>query len=484
MSDTKVLWDLLNKASRMVTDQTWRDEFNALIRAPINPLAGAKTRAVLDLFYSYRGNRIVTGQHEYIETPYQYTNHLRDRVALQPLIKGFEIGHFSGQSAATIHAQRSEVANAANNWIKNEKGIATITYHPAYPGSAPTWANVQRNTTQAEFDQIVTPGTTLHTALIAELDLVATYLIRMRDNGTPILWRPYHEMNGGWFWWGNKNNFAQLWEIMYDRFVNFHGLHNLLWVWSPNAENQWTTPMKNYYPGHWRVDILAQDIYNWDFKQEYYDSIQDLAQGKLTFIGECGEMPNIDILQSTQPLYTAFMTWGKMLWENNTEDKVRTVYNHQFTRKLVDPVVVIPDPIGDGLNGKYYSGRNFETLIFERIDPTINFDWTGGRVNSSMPTDNFSIRWTGYLMPKSTETYTIFTQSDDGARVYIDGVLVTNKWVNGSATAQGNINLVKGQKYEIVVEYYDSESNAKINVSWQTPTIAKEIIPQEKLFTV
>ena len=67
----------------------------------------------------------------------------------------------------------------------------------------------------------------------------------------PVLWRPYHEMNGDWFWWGKKtgpSGHRALWRMMYDRFVNYHGLNNLLWVWNANAPAPHILSYADCYP--------------------------------------------------------------------------------------------------------------------------------------------------------------------------------------------------------------------------------------------
>lgn len=67
-------------------------------------------------------------------------------------------------------------------------------------------------------------------------------LKKFRDAGIPVLWRPYHEMNGMWFWYGNRpgeKGIQKLWKMMYDRYVNYHHLNNLIWVWNANAPRDW-----------------------------------------------------------------------------------------------------------------------------------------------------------------------------------------------------------------------------------------------------
>lgn len=245
-------------------------------------------------------------------------------------LHGYEMGAISGQSEATMAWQRQNVVNSAINWNK-AGGIVAMTFHANLPGTSYDWDNVKKTLSQSEFDSYVTPGTKQYNNLIAELDKVAVSLKSLRDANVPVLWRPYHEMNGNWFWWGKKNNFSKLWNIMYDRFVNVHKLNNLLWVWSPNAPNVWSDPYALTYPGADKVDILAADIYENDYQQKYYDSLLSLAAGKPIAIGENGEMPNLEKLQQSQSKWTYMMSWGKMLYENNSADTIKTFMNSNYT---------------------------------------------------------------------------------------------------------------------------------------------------------
>lgn len=117
---------------------------------------------------------------------------------------------------------------------------------------------------------------------------------------------------------------------MYDRFVHVHKLNNLLWVWSPNAPNANADPFTATYPGGSKVDVLAVDIYDNDYNPDYYKSITQLAGGKPVAIGENGELPSAAVLKE-QPRWAYFMTWGKMLTENNKKKRLnRSTRIHKY----------------------------------------------------------------------------------------------------------------------------------------------------------
>ena len=401
-----------------------------------------------------------------------------------------------------------------------------MMFHAHYPGTAPLWVNVQRATSEQEFARIVTPGTTEYNHLIREIDQVAEFLKRLRDAGVPVLWRPYHEMNGGWFWWGKKSRFADLWNIMFDRYTRHHGLDNLLWVWNPNAPNAYADPYDRYYPGHDKVDILAADIYDNDYKQSHHDQLVKLGGGKPVAIGENGELPNPGLLQTSQPGWTWFMTWGKMLRENNRDNTIRAVYAHPYvlTRDEIDPrpfpepaepeEPAEPGPVepeepggpeepgeppepeepGDpeppapppvnGLKGEYFAGVNFDRLRLTRIDGPIRFDWARQAPAPGLPADRFSVRWTGAVVPAFDGEYTFYVFSDDGARLWVDGKLIIDKWVDQYRTEwSGRIRLRAGKPVPVRLEYYEREGDALVTLSWSHARRPKQVIPRDRLFT-
>jgi hypothetical protein len=138
---------------------------------------------------------------------------------------------------------------------------------------------------------------------------------------------------------------------------------------------------------------------------------------------------------------------------------------------------------GNGLQGDYYNGTNFDTLILTRIDPTVNFSWSG-RPADPVNWDNFSVRWTGFVTAQSNETYTFITTSDDGVRLWVNGQLIIDDWVNhGPKDDTAQMVLQAGQSYSIRMDFYEGGGQALAQLSWSTPTITRQIIPQSQLST-
>ncbi|MHC5858172.1 PA14 domain-containing protein [Nostoc sp.] len=139
---------------------------------------------------------------------------------------------------------------------------------------------------------------------------------------------------------------------------------------------------------------------------------------------------------------------------------------------------------GNGLTGQYYDNIDFTNLKQTRTDPTVNFNWGDGSPDPSVGADTFSVRWTGQVEAKYSETYNFYTTADDGVRLWVNGQQIINKFVDQSATEySGSIALVAGQKYDIKLEYYDNQYEAVSQLSWSSASQAKQIIPESQLYS-
>ncbi len=137
--------------------------------------------------------------------------------------------------------------------------------------------------------------------------------------------------------------------------------------------------------------------------------------------------------------------------------------------------------VPNGLVGQYFrsqSGGEFTERLLSRIDPDIAFQWNGGSPDPAIPNDNFAVRWTGTLLVPATGTYTFQTRTDDGVRLWIDDVLVINRWQPQSPTNwTGTINLTAGTRVALRMDYYEAGGGAEASLSWIVPGGALEIVP-------
>jgi len=98
------------------------------------------------------------------------------------------------------------------------------------------------------------------------------------------------------------------------------------------------------------------------------------------------------------------------------------------------------------------------------------------------PTRSFSVRWTGQVLASTTDEYTFYTTVTHGARLYVDGKLVIQKWQNWGGEGSGKIKLEAGKRYDICMEMYHNNAAAKASLGWANSTIKRQVIPTAQLF--
>ncbi|MBN1806481.1 MAG: hypothetical protein JW837_14630 [Sedimentisphaerales bacterium] len=138
---------------------------------------------------------------------------------------------------------------------------------------------------------------------------------------------------------------------------------------------------------------------------------------------------------------------------------------------------------GGGVRADYYTGMNFDNLVLTRTDPRIDFSWGDpGGPDPAVGDDNFSVQWAGEVEAAFTETYTFYTNSDDGVRLWVDGQLLVDNWTDHATTEnRGTVDLVAGNTYGLLMEYYENGGGAVAQLSWSGPHTPKQIIPQAAL---
>jgi RHS repeat-associated protein len=142
-----------------------------------------------------------------------------------------------------------------------------------------------------------------------------------------------------------------------------------------------------------------------------------------------------------------------------------------------------PTSSGTGLTGRYFDNMDFTNLKLTRDDATVNFDWGVGTPHSSVGADTFTVRWEGKVEPRYSQLYTFYTLTDDGVRLWVNGQLLIDKWIDQGPTEwSGQINLVAGQRYNIVMEFYENGGGALAKLSWSSASQVKEIVPQSQLY--
>ncbi|MBU6399603.1 MAG: hypothetical protein KGS61_04745 [Verrucomicrobia bacterium] len=230
---------------------------------PANPNASPKARAILNYFHALgarQERRLLSGQFTGTgdRANLELLSRIHDQTGCWPALMGVDYADFSHRRLTSSAPNRSAIAY----W--HQGGLVTISAHLYNPANATEYGLRDPG---VDLNRLLVPGTETYRRWMGELDLAADGLRELRDAGVVVLWRPFHEMNGGWFWWGAKDppTFIQVWRQMFDYFTRVKRLDNLLWVYSPNHGAKTAA----YYPGDQYVDLVGLDAYT-DFVDTHH----------------------------------------------------------------------------------------------------------------------------------------------------------------------------------------------------------------------
>ena len=316
-------------------------------QAPADPKASPEARALLQTLYSISGRYTLAGQHNYPNHIARWTDRAYDLTGKYPALFGQDFGFEGGADKDSTLARPALVEEAKRQWRNG--AVVTLTWHAVPPTQDEPVSfreSVQSHLTDYEWSELLTPGSSLYNRWCAQVDVIAGYLRQLRDARVPVLWRPYHEMNGNWFWWGGrkgKDGSAALYRQLFDRLVNLHKLDNLIWVWSPSPPGAGGTgpgQLADFYPGSEYVDVLGEDIYG-EFKTSFYEDLLALAAGKPITLGETGAVPSLAVLKA-QPKWLWFMTWSDLVEMVNPVETLQSVYNAPNILTRGDPRLAEP----------------------------------------------------------------------------------------------------------------------------------------------
>lgn len=309
---------------------------------PCNPNASEEVKAVLQYLSDISGKGIITGQHT-LTTAQKELHYIEELTGKLPALCGFELLSYSpninyedaGEACLIEVEENKNTLDNAWDWALNRKGLVTFTWHWFSPFGSRDKGFYAENTT-FDASQAVIEGTKEYEALISDMDAMADILKPFCDKKIPILWRPFHESEGTWFWWGNKGPEAakKLYRIMYDRYTNHHHLNNLIWVWN--------SPLVEGYVGDDAADVISRDLYpvkhqHSDLKKEYDELVQITPTEKIVALGEIGIIPSLQQLSETHIPWAWYMTWSGDFCtseEWTTREELYHAYHHDYAITL------------------------------------------------------------------------------------------------------------------------------------------------------
>jgi parallel beta-helix repeat protein len=135
-----------------------------------------------------------------------------------------------------------------------------------------------------------------------------------------------------------------------------------------------------------------------------------------------------------------------------------------------------------GVLGTYYDNANLTGTSHARIDPTIDFIFSLTAPFPDFGIDTFSARWTGLMQTAGAGTYTFYTYTDDGVRLWINGRPLIDHWVvQGPTEAIATLDLAANTWYSLTMEYFENAGGALATLYWRPPGASKTLIPTSRL---
>ena len=306
--------------------------------------ATKEARELLQYLHTVAGKQIITGQHTQT-IPCEEITYIRENTGKEPKLRGFELLAYSPninyedaspECLKEVEENKGTVETALQ-WARENRsaGILTFSFHWFAPIGGRDKSFYAEHT---DFDaaKVLQEGTPERTAFYHDMDVIAEILQRFQEENIPILWRPFHESYGTWFWWGAKGAEVarDLYRLMFDYYTGVKNLHNLLWVWNCDIPEA--------YPGDTYVDVVSMDVYLPEYQAtDYADTYEKLVQAtsreKVAALAEIGYLPDVDLLQKSRIPWAYYMTWSKEFCigeQYNSVKNLKKMYDSEYTVTL------------------------------------------------------------------------------------------------------------------------------------------------------
>ena len=308
----------------------------------VNPNATKEAQKLLDYLSDNAGKKIITGQHTQT-IPMEEREYIRAATDRVPKLVGFELLSYSpninyddaSEACLAEIFQNRDTLETAMKVAKETESIITFSFHWYSPVGGRDKSFYAEHT---DFDarKVLEEGTPEREAFYKDMDVIAVELKKFYDARIPILWRPFHEADGTWFWWGAKGPEVarELYKLMFDHYTKKHHLDNLIWVWN--------CPLASGYPGDEYVDVISMDIYlpeykPTDYAEEYKRLISETTDKKVAALAEVGYNPDVEMLEKSHIPWAYYMTWSKEFCigqQYNSLENLRKMYKSDYSIKL------------------------------------------------------------------------------------------------------------------------------------------------------
>lgn len=311
----------MKKYNRFIALLVWFNLLAATVLAQkevslCTPNASIEAKALFRYLNDMKGKKILSGQ-MWASWGYDELKYIKEVTGKQPAIRGMDF----------IDSRENEAeTQRAIDWWK-AGGIPTIMWHWGAPGIGEGYVNSKM---PVSIDSIFIEGTPQNKSFWKELETKANLLEKIRDANVPVLWRPFHELNGNWFWWGKQGpeRFKKLWITVFDYLVNKRKLNNLIWVLCYTG-----SPDAAWFPGKAYVDIAGADSYNVGASPQVsmYQKVKDIVGNSMPLAyHECGTPPNPDSCKKTGAMWSWWMEWHTGHLKKVDKEYLKMVYNHEL----------------------------------------------------------------------------------------------------------------------------------------------------------
>jgi len=445
-----------NHTFEFITSWGWID-FDYIELIPVNPAnkfnlaqtlttpnPTAEAQEIYKFMLDNYGKKILSGVMTDANTTSSEPDWLLANTGEEPVVLGLDYIHCNrGYS----WYDETLVRTYAKEWY-NRGGIPHLMWHWRNPlrTTEGFYTAATGNTPNTDFDisKVNDPTSAEYIAMIADIDWIAQDLLWLQNEGVPVIWRPLHEADGNWFWWGagNKADCKTLWILMYDRLVNHYGLKNLIWCWTGQSDS-------DLYPGDDYVDIIGIDDYptspTFDSRIVMFNTVNAHYNGtKMLSFSEIGPQPDPDNLVADEAYWSWMMPWNGDFIKDNIQNPLvnwQKIMSHDY-------VLVLDEMPGWGNS---------------TVDPTQNISLVGGwnLISTNLTASDDSIK-------------NIFSGLDVGIVKNLEGF-----WKAGQVSELNSLSkIIPGEAYLVYMNNPGTLSitGSSVQVQYSTPKAGWDLI--------
>lgn len=342
-----------------------------------DPDATENAKRLYQFLIDNYGNHIISGQQEncgmhnynfaadpstYIKDNEEEFQYIEEKTGKQPAIRGIDMLTYNSSSD-----YRDDATGRIIEWSTKYKGIAAISWHWSVPseegGGDPAFyvESASANYTTFSITRGLTEGTWEHEVILKDIDVLAKELLKVQESGAAVLFRPLHEAEGAWFWWGAEGPepCVELYRLLHDKLTNEYGIHNLIWEWTSYV----SPDSAKWYPGDEYVDIIGYDKYNCSDGEcnlsaitgTFYGLVASTEGQKPVAMTENDSIPALDRLVEEKAAWLYFCPWYGWWLKgetNNPVDNLKEIYQSEYCITLDELPDLSSYPIDDSGNDK------------------------------------------------------------------------------------------------------------------------------------